>query len=200
MAGLDAPWPVSCHHEPLLDRVRSPLHEILLRVVNVALLASALLSHEGADRQPGGWPMGRGGQVALFSALVVLVASAARSDDFQVVVHRTVDGTEIRRALLADIYKKDVIRWGNRVRIQPVDQSSETPVRQAFLRDVLGQSLGEVQSFWRRRMATDRVLPPPTKASDEEVLTFVASTKGAIGYVSAGTVVSDDVKVLTLID
>jgi ABC-type phosphate transport system substrate-binding protein len=144
--------------------------------------------------------MGRSWQVVLFSALVVLPASAARPDGFQVVVHPTVEGTEISRSVLADIYKKDIIRWGDQVRIQPVDQSSETSVRQAFLRDVLGQSFGEVQGFWRQRMATDRQVPPPTRASDEEVLAFVASKKGAIGYVSAAVEVLDDVKVLILVD
>jgi hypothetical protein len=49
-------------------------------------------------------------------------------------------------------------------------------------------------------MANRRVLPPPSKASDEEVLAFVASKKGAIGYVSPGLEVPSDVKVLTLSD
>jgi hypothetical protein len=49
-------------------------------------------------------------------------------------------------------------------------------------------------------MAKRRVLPPPSKASDEEVLAFVASRKGAIGYVSAGVEIPPDVKVITLSD
>jgi hypothetical protein len=49
-------------------------------------------------------------------------------------------------------------------------------------------------------MMRTRVLPPPTKASDEEVLAFVATQKGAIGYVGVGVEIPPDVKVLTLFD
>jgi ABC-type phosphate transport system substrate-binding protein len=136
----------------------------------------------------------------LFAVFASLPASAAVAADFQVVVHPTVEGTKIRRSVLADIYQKDIIRWGNQVRILPVDQSGQAPVRLAFTRDVLGRSLGDVQNYWSERMATRRELPPPTKASDEEVLAFVASKKGAIGYVSGGVEPPPDVKVLTVID
>jgi ABC-type phosphate transport system substrate-binding protein len=144
--------------------------------------------------------MGRRRQVVLFAAFAALLASSALPGAFQVVVHPTVEGSKIKRSILADIYKKDVIRWGNQVRIRPVDQSSQTPVRQAFIQDVLGQSLGEIQEYWTQRLATERELPPPTKPSDDEVLAFVASKKGAIGYVSADVEVPADVKVIALID
>ena len=144
--------------------------------------------------------MRRSGPTVLIALLGAILASSADAGDFQVVVHPTVEGSKIRRSILAEIYQKDIIRWGNQVRILPVDQSSQTLVRQAFIQDVLGQSLGEVQKYWTQRMATERELPPPTKASDDEVLAFVASKKGAIGYVSGGTELPPDVKVLTIID
>ena len=142
--------------------------------------------------------MRRSGQMALFALGVALLASPAHTEDFVIVVHPSVEGTKISRSVLAGIYQKDVIRWGNRVRIRPVDQSGHAPVRLAFARAVLGQSLGEIQSYWTGRMATNRELPPPSKASDEEVLAFVASKKGAIGYISAGADVVAEVKVIRL--
>jgi ABC-type phosphate transport system substrate-binding protein len=134
------------------------------------------------------------------AAVLVTVATAVGAEGFQIVVHPSVEGSKISRSVLADIYKKDVIRWGNDVRIRPVDQSSQTPVRQAFTREILGRSLGEVQEYWTQRLAVDRELPPATKASDEAVLAFVARKKGAIGYVSSGVDLPPDVKVLTVID
>jgi ABC-type phosphate transport system substrate-binding protein len=144
--------------------------------------------------------MRRSRPAVLFVACATLLASSAPAAEFQVVAHPTVEGTKIRRSVLAGIFQKDVVRWGDQIRILPVDQSGHSPVRQAFTRDVLGQSLGEVQAYWTRRLAVDRQLPPPTKASDDEVLAFVASKKGAIGYVSAAVEVPAGVKTLTLID
>jgi ABC-type phosphate transport system substrate-binding protein len=140
------------------------------------------------------------GLTALFITALAASAASPSSEDFQVVAHPSVEGSEISRAVLASIYQKDVDRWGDHTRIRPVDQSSLAPVRLAFTRHVLNRSLGEVQLFWEQRLATMRLLPPPTKSSDEAVLAFVASKKGAIGYVSAGVTIPPDVKLLVVVD
>lgn len=142
--------------------------------------------------------MRRPWRTALLAVTLVALATAGRAAGFQVLVHESVEGTRISRAVLASIFMKETVKWADGSRIVPVHQSSESPVREAFARQVLDQSLGEQLQFWRRRMATTRILPPASKASDEEVLAFVASKKGAIGYVSAGIEIPPDVKVLTL--
>jgi hypothetical protein len=60
--------------------------------------------------------------------------------------------------------------------------------------------MGELQLYWQRLVATDHVFPPPTKSSDADVLGFVASHEGAIGYVAAGTTIPEGVKVLVVVD
>jgi ABC-type phosphate transport system substrate-binding protein len=144
--------------------------------------------------------MSRWWRVLLMAVPLFLLASPAWPADFVIVVHSSVEGSQIRRSVLASIYQKDVVRWGNELRIVPVDQSSHAAIREAFTREVLGESLGEVQRFWERRLATNRQLPPITRASDAEVLAFVASNKGAIGYVRPGIELPQGVKVVTLTD
>jgi ABC-type phosphate transport system substrate-binding protein len=139
-------------------------------------------------------------RVLLVAVPLPLLASSARPAEFVIVAHPSVEGSQIRRSVLASIYQKDVVRWGNELRIVPVDQSSQSAVREAFTRDVLGESLGEVQKFWEERLATNRQLPPITRASDDEVLAFVASNKGAIGYVSPGVELPKGVKLVRLTD
>jgi hypothetical protein len=82
----------------------------------------------------------------------------------------------------------------------PVDQSLKTPVRRAFTISVLGRSMGEIQRYWQDRVAADRVFPPPIKASDEEVLGFVAKTAGAVSYVGPDTAIPEGVKVISVTD
>jgi ABC-type phosphate transport system substrate-binding protein len=142
----------------------------------------------------------RSWRILLLAVTLGLLASPAPARDFVIVVHPSVQGSHIRRSVLARIYQKDVVRWGNELRIVPVDQSGQTAVREAFTREVLGQSLGEVQRFWEQRLAVNRQLPPITQASDEDVLVFVASNKGAIGYVCPGIALPPGVKVVTLTD
>jgi ABC-type phosphate transport system substrate-binding protein len=44
------------------------------------------------------------------------------------------------------------------------------------------------------------VTPPMVKSSDEEIISFVASTPGSIGYVSADIALPDSVRAITIVD
>jgi len=139
--------------------------------------------------------------LAAWLMVVVLgVASAATSgaSEFQVVVHPSVKGTWISRANLHALFTRKVERWGDKTSAKPVDQSAQTAARRAFASAVFGLSLGEVQRYWQDRVAAERVFPPPIKASDEEVLDYVASTEGAVGYVGPDTAIPAGVRVIAV--
>jgi ABC-type phosphate transport system substrate-binding protein len=136
------------------------------------------------------------GVMALLSA-----APAARGgQEFQVVVHPSVHGSWISRASLQALFTGKTDRWGDKASARPVDQSAKAPVRHAFAASVLGLSMGELQRYWQDRVAVERVFPPPVKDSDQEVLGFVASTTGAVGYVGPDTPIPEGVKVIDIVD
>ena len=125
-----------------------------------------------------------------------VVSAEAR---FRVIVHPQVKGNQIPRAALSSIFLKRAPKWGDGSAVRPVDQSLRSPLRMSFSADVLQQGLMEVQMYWQREIASGR-MPPPVKASDEEIVSFVASTPGAIGYVSPGTPLPENVREIAVID
>jgi ABC-type phosphate transport system substrate-binding protein len=134
-------------------------------------------------------------------ALAVLAGPAFTFADqgFQVVVNSNVAGGQIPREALSLIFLKKAPRWGDGSLVAPVDQSLRSVVRRRFTKHVLGEPIISVQSFWHKQMVSG-VQPPPVKSSDEEVLAYVASTPGAIGYVSSGAPLPDGVRSLSVID
>jgi ABC-type phosphate transport system substrate-binding protein len=126
------------------------------------------------------------------------VPAANGTQEFQVVVHPSVRGMWISRANLQALFTGKTDRWGDKTSARPVDQSLKTPVRRAFTTSVLGRSLGEIQRYWQDRIAVDRVFPPPIKSSDQEVLGFVASTSGAVGYVGPDSAIPEGVKLISV--
>jgi len=57
--------------------------------------------------------------------------------------------------------------------------------------------------YWGKQLASvaaSSLRPPIVKASDDEVLLYVAKTSGAVGYVASGTDLPPGVKAVTLID
>ena len=135
----------------------------------------------------------------LAAALATLQAAAPSPEAaaFRVIVHPDVKGARVTRQSLADIFLKKTPRWADGSSIEPVDRSLTSTLRAAFCRQVMGQSPAEAQIYWTKAMHEGR-RPPPVKGSDEEVLAFVAATRGAIGYVSPNRALPTTVKALEI--
>ena len=125
--------------------------------------------------------------VAAMGAILLAVVPAHAGDaPFKVIVHPSVTGRVVPRAVLAKVYLGELTHWGNGDAITPVDLSSTSAVRQSFSEQVLGMSIEAVKQHWLRKLTpSTRLLPPKSKATDEEVIAFVAGQPGGIGYVSA---------------
>ena len=118
---------------------------------------------------------------------------------FQIIVHPDVEGTRIPRTALSSIFLKEAPRWADGAVVLPVDQSMRSEVRAAFCREVLAVSVDELKRLWHQKILAG-VMPPPVKASDQEILAYVAEKKGAIGYVSVDTPLPEGVKTVSIVD
>jgi TonB family protein len=67
----------------------------------------------------------------------------------------------------------------------------------AFLKEYLGQNDDALQNYYRSLVFTGKGSMPKALRSDEEVVAYVAKTRGAIGYVSS-TALVDGVKTLAV--
>jgi len=138
--------------------------------------------------------------VLAVAAIAVGAAQVVSADaPFRVIVHPQVKGTQIPRSALISIFLKQAPKWGDGSTVLPVDQSVRSSVRKSFSNDVLQQGLVEIQVYWQRKMAAG-LTPPPVKTSDEEIVSFVASTPGAIGYVSSTMPLPDSVREVAVVN
>lgn len=124
--------------------------------------------------------------VGLVLAAGISASAEAPSLPFRVIVGAKVAGRSVPRDVLAQIYLGKVSRWGNGSLIVAVDLSSTLAVRQAFSEQIVGMPVEAVKNHWMRIGSTGP-RPPLTKASDEDVIAFVAAEQGGVGYVSLTT-------------
>ena len=87
----------------------------------------------------------------------------------------------------AKIFSKRLGTWPDGQRTKPVDLPVASATREAFSREVLGQPAGVIEEMWQKQIFSGRDVPPPRKASDSEVIDYVARYPGAIGYVAASS-------------
>ena len=106
------------------------------------------------------------------------------SAPYLVVVHPSNPARSVSRDFLADAFLKKVTRWPNGENIRPVDLRAQSPIRQRFTEEVIGRSLPAVRSYWQQIIFSGRGVPPIEFASEGALLRYVATHRGAVGYVS----------------
>ncbi len=133
----------------------------------------------------------------LAAAILALVAKPVQAQAFKVIAHEGVAESELPKDVIAKLFLKQAPKFPSGTAAKPVDLVKTSPVRAEFSTAVLGRPVTAVETYWQQQIFAGKDVPPPAKASDDEVIAFVRSTPGAIGYVSAGAAVSG-VKVITV--
>jgi hypothetical protein len=91
---------------------------------------------------------------------------------------------ELQRDQVAAYFLRRRATWPSGARVDPVDLPPDSPARSAFSRDVLRRSPGAVSAYWVQEIFAGRSEPPEVKSSEASVVSYVAATPGAIGYVT----------------
>lgn len=132
-------------------------------------------------------------------AVVLLLAGVqVVRAEIAIITHPGVKEIGLSREKVADIYLGKKKTYTNGARIEPVDQSPDTPVRDKFYRAVVRMSDSEVNRYWSKLKFTGKGKPPRVIMGDEAVKNWVASNPGAIGYID-GKYLDKSVKVVLII-
>lgn len=119
------------------------------------------------------------------AAILLLGAWSARAADVKVIANPSVSTSSVSSDDLKDVYLENKDSLGG-AHVQPVLLKSGA-AHEAFLRQYLGKSDSLLQTYYRSLVFTGKGEMPKALGSDAEVVAYVAKTKGAVGYVSAGT-------------
>jgi ABC-type phosphate transport system substrate-binding protein len=125
----------------------------------------------------------------LFLMLAILAAprfeAAAESvRSYRVIVHPKNPRTKLDRRFISDVFLKKRTRWSDDSVITPVDLGLKSSARAAFSTDILDRSVAAVRRYWTQLVFSGRGVPPAELASDADVVKYVSTHAGAIGYVS----------------
>lgn len=124
---------------------------------------------------------------SLYCLALAPASLAAESRPIAVIVSSTPEIAVIQQLPAHDlslIYWRKKQYWQDGVRIHPVNLHSAHPLRIHFSKTVLGSLPNEQADYWNG-LYFHGINPPYSLQSEEAVLRYVNSTKGAIGYVDA---------------
>jgi hypothetical protein len=66
----------------------------------------------------------------------------------------------------------------------PIDLVSANPLRELFSQRIHQKPVSVIKNYWQKKIFAGTGLPPAERTNDTEVLAFIKSHRGAIGYVS----------------
>ncbi len=136
--------------------------------------------------------MGRGTYMKCFKALslaaglVAFAVGAAQSGTVKIIANSSVRADSISADELKGVFLEHTNSLEDGSHVEPVMEKGG-PTHEAFVRDYLEKSDAALQIYYRSLVFTGRGSMPKSVSSDAEVVTYVAKTKGAIGYVATGT-------------
>jgi ABC-type phosphate transport system substrate-binding protein len=128
-----------------------------------------------------------GQRVVLWAIMLFTAAPALAFADVYVIVNPSLN---LSADDIKNIYTGEK-ELAESTKIRPQDNSA---AREEFLRKVLQLDVAKYESLWTKKSFRDGINPPTVRASDAEVIAFVKSNPGAIGYVT--TAPPSDVTVL----
>ena len=131
--------------------------------------------------------------ILLFS---LLAGAPVLAQEVVVIANGSVGVDRLDRGTVSDIYRGNKTSWddGEIIRVAML-KGGET--HETFVRDIVGVTPAQLKNLWKKVIFTGTGRPPKVFKTEADLAKFVASTRGAIGYVDSATP-HEDVKVIAV--
>jgi TonB family protein len=130
------------------------------------------------------------------AGLTILLSANALAGNVRIIANPSVKTEAISASEIKSVFLEERNSLRDGTHVEPVF-SKGGPAHEAFLKEYLGKNHDALQNYYRSLVFTGKGSMPKVLHSDEEVVAYVAKTRGAIGYVSS-TAAVEGVKTLAV--
>ncbi len=133
------------------------------------------------------------GVTMLFSTAVFVTKSHA---EVVVITNSTVGMDSMPKDELKKIFLGKKIKWSDDMRIK-VTALKKGEVHKEFVKMYTKKSTSQFKNYWKNMIFTGKGMPPKQFETESELIDYVSTTDGAIGYISTDKK-TDDIKILII--
>lgn len=118
--------------------------------------------------------------------MILLTGLTAQAGDPIVIANKNVPVSSLTRAEAQNIFLGKNVMWpgGKKISIAVLKEGA---VHESFLKDVLAKNASQFDITWKQAIFTGKGRPPKTVGTEAEMVQFVSSTDGAVGYIGSDT-------------
>lgn len=133
----------------------------------------------------------------LFYIVIFGFNAVAWADEIVVIANKDVPTEHLTAEAIKKIFLGDTINWEANEGIVVVLLRDET-VHKAFIKQYIKRTPTQFENVWRRNLFTGKGARSVRINNMDDLIQFVATTKGAIGYIPADANLPDDVKKISI--
>ena len=127
---------------------------------------------------------------------ILLTLSFAVKAEVVVIASKNINLTNLDARIINRIYTGRIIEIRD-VSVIPVNAVRGDPVRIKFLNKYLDKDEDKYEAYWTVRRFIGKGTPPKELLTNQEILTYIINTPGAIGYIETNNIqIPDTVKVI----
>lgn len=135
----------------------------------------------------------------LIGVLLSLPVSAITPDaqaEVVFIANSSVPTNSLSKTQLKDIFLGNQVKWPDNIQIKVVTLK-KGDIHKEFSKNYMQKSTSQFKMYWKKMVFIGKGSAPKKFESENDLVSFVADTEGAIGYISPGTQ-PEGIKVLSI--
>jgi ABC-type phosphate transport system substrate-binding protein len=128
------------------------------------------------------------------AAILCLFLGSASAEQLRVIGNRSVPVASLDQKQIQKIYLGKMKVWENGMKVEFVTLG-KGDVQDAFLKKYVKKNRSTFTRFWKKKVFTGGGQAPVSFEKESDLVEYVETTKGAIGFVTSGAN-TDQVKIL----
>lgn len=119
----------------------------------------------------------------LLAVFLLSLASMSAWAELVVVVNTRCGVAVMSRSEVINIFFGRNRQFFNGLEAQPVDMLDAHPDRARFYHALVGKELADINAYWSRQIFSGRMQQPPKMSTTDEIIKWVSSHPGGIGFI-----------------
>ncbi len=128
---------------------------------------------------------------------IFILLSISSNAQIAVIANKSVPESSVSKSELLDLYSGDIKWWGNGDPVIIFDLKKNDDVKKDFY-SFIGKTPSRMKTIWMKKMLSGEGDPPDALETENDMLSVVAKTQGAIGFVSLD-IIDNSVKTIAII-
>ncbi len=117
------------------------------------------------------------------------------------VANKSVSNKQLNKIDIKKIFIGKIVTWsdGQPIKVVTLKKSDTSGIHKEFVKSYIRKTPSQFRSYWKKQVFTGKASSPKSLKSQQDLISYVSETDGAIGYISSN-IKPEGVKIIKITD